>query len=118
VDRYHYEPANATTPDRVFDRTWAVTLLGRVLELLGAEYAKSGQAEVFAQLKVILIEGNGAVPAATLVERLGTGENAVNVAIHGSGSAIARFSRTNRGHARRRGATQAAVPRKVCRSNA
>jgi len=80
--RYLYEPADAMTPDRLFDRAWAVTLLGRVLDLLGAEYAESGRAEVFAQLKVVLTEGKGAIPAATLAERLGTTEGAVHGAVH------------------------------------
>ena len=80
--RYLFEPADAMTPDRLFDRAWAVTLLGRVLDLLGAEYTESGRAEVFAQLKVVLTEGKGAVPAATLAERLDTSEEAVNTAVH------------------------------------
>jgi hypothetical protein len=70
------------TPDRLFDRAWAVTLLGGVLDLLAAEYTESGRAELFAHLKVVLTEGKGAVPAATLAERLGTTEGAVSVAIH------------------------------------
>jgi hypothetical protein len=59
-----------------------VTLLGRVLDLLSAEYAASGRAEVFENLKTVLTEGKAAVPAATLAERLGTSEGAVHVAIH------------------------------------
>jgi RNA polymerase sigma-70 factor (ECF subfamily) len=76
------EPADAMTPDRLFDRTWAVTLLDRVLDLLAAEYAESGRAEEFAHLKVLLTEGKTAVPAAMLAERLGTSEDAVQVAAH------------------------------------
>ncbi len=70
------------TPDRLFERAWAVTLLGRVLDLLAGEYAESGRAEAFAHLKVVLTEGNGAVSAATLAERLGTTEGAVHGATH------------------------------------
>jgi DNA-directed RNA polymerase specialized sigma24 family protein len=80
--RYRYEPADTMTPDRLFDRTWAVTLLGRVLELLAAEYTESGRGEDFAHLKVVLTEGKGAVPAATLAERLGVSEGAVHTAVH------------------------------------
>jgi DNA-directed RNA polymerase specialized sigma24 family protein len=80
--RYRVEPADTMTPERLFDRAWAVTLLGRVLELLAAEYAASGRAELFAHLKVLLTEGKGAVPAATLAERLGKSENAVHGAVH------------------------------------
>ena len=80
--RYLFEPADAMTPDRLFDRAWATTLLGRVLDLLAAEYAESGRADQFAHLKVALTEGKGAVSAATLAERLGTTEGAVHSAVH------------------------------------
>jgi DNA-directed RNA polymerase specialized sigma24 family protein len=80
--RYLFEPADAMTPDRLFDRAWATTLLGRVLDDLGEEYMKSGRAEVFAHLKVVLTEGKGAVAAAALAERLGTTEGAVHGAVH------------------------------------
>jgi DNA-directed RNA polymerase specialized sigma24 family protein len=38
-NRYRFEPADDMTPDRIFDRTWAMTLLDRVLGLLADEYA-------------------------------------------------------------------------------
>jgi DNA-directed RNA polymerase specialized sigma24 family protein len=80
--RYRFEPADAMTPDRLFDRVWAVTLLDRVLDLLAIEYAESGRGDLFIHLKVVLTEGKGAVSAATLAERLGTSEGAVNTAAH------------------------------------
>ncbi len=80
--RYLFEPADAMTPDRLFDRAWAVTLLGRVLELLAAEYTEPGKAELFAHLKVVLTEGKGAISAATLAERLGIPEGTVHTAVH------------------------------------
>jgi len=70
------------TPERLFDRTWALTLLDRVLAILAAEYAKSGRSALFDQLKIVLTEGKGAVRAAVLAERLNTSENAVNAASH------------------------------------
>jgi DNA-directed RNA polymerase specialized sigma24 family protein len=80
--RYRFEPADTMTPDGLFERAWAVTLLGRVLDLLAAEYAESGRAEAFGHLKIVLTEGKGAVSGATLAERLGTTEGAVYGAIH------------------------------------
>jgi DNA-directed RNA polymerase specialized sigma24 family protein len=80
--RYSFEPADTMTPDRLFERAWAVTLLGRVLDLLAVEYAESGRAEEFAHLKVVLTEGKGAVSGATLAERLGTKVGAVHGAVH------------------------------------
>ena len=43
--RYVIEPADSMTPERLFDRAWAFTLLDRVLTLLAAEYAASDRAE-------------------------------------------------------------------------
>jgi RNA polymerase sigma-70 factor (ECF subfamily) len=80
--RYVIEPVDEMTPERLFDRAWAFTLLDRVLALLAAEYAETGRAEFFDQLKVVLTEGKGAVRAAELAERLNMSESAVNTAIH------------------------------------
>jgi DNA-directed RNA polymerase specialized sigma24 family protein len=80
--RYLFEPADTVTPERLFDRAWATTALGRVLDLLAAEYAESGRARVFAHLKVVLTEGNGAIRGAEVAERLGTTEGAVHSAVH------------------------------------
>ena len=86
--RYRYEPVDDTTPDRLFDRLWAVTLLGRVLDLLAAEYAASDRAAVFENLKIVLTEAKAAVPTATLAERLGTTEGAIHVAIYSLGAVL------------------------------
>ena len=61
--RYRLEPSDDMTPDRIFDRTWATTLLERVLGLLALEYAEKGQANTFERLKIVLTQGKGAVPA-------------------------------------------------------
>ena len=80
--RYRFEPADDATPDRLFDRAWATTLLDRVLGLLAQEYAQTGRADVFDRLKVVLSQGKGAVPAAELAAQLGTTEGAVHTAVH------------------------------------
>jgi RNA polymerase sigma-70 factor (ECF subfamily) len=81
-NRYRFEPADGMTPDRLFDRTWAMTLLDRVLGLLAEEYAAKGRAKVFDRLKVVLTQGGGAAPATTLAAQLGTTEGAVHTAVH------------------------------------
>jgi DNA-directed RNA polymerase specialized sigma24 family protein len=69
--RYVIEPADNMTPERLFDRAWAYTLLDRVLCLLAAEYAEPNRARLFNELKVVLTEGKGAVRAADVAARLG-----------------------------------------------
>jgi RNA polymerase sigma-70 factor (ECF subfamily) len=80
--RYTREPAYELTPERIFDRSWALTLLGRVLEQLRREYHDAGRAATFEELHVILTRGPQSVPYGTIAERLGTSEGAVRVAVH------------------------------------
>jgi DNA-directed RNA polymerase specialized sigma24 family protein len=81
-NRYRFEPADAMTPEHIFDRTWAITLLDRVLGLLEQEYTAKRRADVFDRLKVVLIHGKGTVPAAELAGQLGSTESAVHTAVH------------------------------------
>jgi RNA polymerase sigma-70 factor (ECF subfamily) len=80
--RYQIEPADGMTPEGLFDRAWAMTLLDRVLGLLAGEYAAKGRPEIFDRLKIILTQGKGADPAAKLAAQLGTTDGAVHVAVH------------------------------------
>src|SRR5262245_23008400 len=50
-ERYRLEPAHEMTPERVYKRRWALTLLERALDLLRAEMEAAGKGELFAKLK-------------------------------------------------------------------
>ena len=52
--RYAAEPADDLSPDRLFQRRWAVAVLDQALRLLGEEQAASGKAELFAALRPFL----------------------------------------------------------------
>jgi DNA-directed RNA polymerase specialized sigma24 family protein len=80
--RYLAEPVNQMTPERLFDRAWALSLLAEVIDRLQAEYMAAGRAGTFETLKVVLTDAPGAVPYAELGRRLGTTEGAVQVAAH------------------------------------
>jgi RNA polymerase sigma-70 factor (ECF subfamily) len=81
-NRYRYEPADEMTPDRLFDRAWAMTVLNRVLGILADEYAAKGRSVVFDRLKVVLTQEKGTISSATLAVQLGKTEGAVNVSVH------------------------------------
>jgi RNA polymerase sigma-70 factor (ECF subfamily) len=49
-ERYCAEPAEALTPERAYERRWALTLLERVMTRLGDEYEGRGQGALFAVL--------------------------------------------------------------------
>src|SRR5262245_65384679 len=45
--RYRLEPADTLTPERIYERRWAMTLLERALKRLGEECAAAGRGEFF-----------------------------------------------------------------------
>jgi RNA polymerase sigma-70 factor (ECF subfamily) len=79
-ERYGLEPADIHTPDRVFERQWAETVLARVLDRLEAEY--TGHAMRFEELKGFLIEAKGTAPFAEVALRLGVSEGALKSVVH------------------------------------
>ena len=80
--RYGLEPAHDQTPEKLFERRWALTLLDNVLSRLREEFVASGKADQFDQLKVALTADKRAVPYAELGARLGMSQGAVKVAVH------------------------------------
>jgi RNA polymerase sigma factor (sigma-70 family) len=79
---YKLEPAHDLTPEKIFERNWAVTLLQTVTDQLQQEFAKAGKANQFQALKPMLIgEGEG-VRYSQIALELGLSEGAVKVAIH------------------------------------
>jgi RNA polymerase sigma factor (sigma-70 family) len=70
------------SPDRAFDREWAVALLGNVVARLQSECEAEGRGRQFAELKVCLTAGKGVLPHAEVARRLGMDETAVRVAAH------------------------------------
>lgn len=82
-DRYHAEPVDIATPELLYERRWAITLLDQVLTGLADEYAANGQAAVFAALRDLLGGSSAVDPAyAEIATRLGMTEAAVKVAMY------------------------------------
>ena len=81
-EQFARELADGLTPERIFDRSWALTLLGRVLERLGREYDEAGKAANFEVLRGMLEGDAEATSYAAVAARLGTTEGAARVAAH------------------------------------
>jgi RNA polymerase sigma factor (sigma-70 family) len=79
--RYRLEPAVTLSPERLFERQWALTLLNRVLARLQADMGDEGKAALFDPLKGHLTGSRTETYAATAA-RLGVSEGAVQVAAH------------------------------------
>jgi DNA-directed RNA polymerase specialized sigma24 family protein len=80
--RYQIDPADNLSPDKLYDRVWAVTLLERVLARLRAESNADGKALAFEKLKPFLTAGKAAIPYAEAATALGVSEAAARVAVH------------------------------------
>jgi RNA polymerase sigma factor (sigma-70 family) len=80
--RYAREPTHELTPERVFDRTWALTLLSRVVDRLRREYDDAGRSDRFEELLAVLTRDPASDSYAEIAHRLGTTEGNVRVAVH------------------------------------
>ncbi|MGO8836634.1 MAG: RNA polymerase sigma factor [Limisphaerales bacterium] len=80
--RFAAEPVHQLQPDVLFDRQWAMTLIGRVMARLQEEYLASGRAKLFEYLRSCLTRDESALPYAEIAARLNLTEAAVKMAIH------------------------------------
>ncbi len=80
--RYHLEPTDPWTPEKIFERRWAMTLLGKAVESLRSEYEQGGKLHLFEALKVYLGGQDSSVPYREIAQQLDTTEGAVKVAVH------------------------------------
>src|SRR5580698_7694387 len=80
-ERYQREPAHDETPERIFERRWALSVIDRVVEKLREEFVHHGRPEHFEQLKMFLL-GQSDAPYAALAREMNTSEGALKVAIH------------------------------------
>ncbi|MEQ8787028.1 MAG: sigma-70 family RNA polymerase sigma factor [Pirellulaceae bacterium] len=76
------EPADHLTPERLFDRRWALTVLDASLEHLEQEYDAAGKGEIFAVLRAFLTPAADAPRYRDIAERFDMTEGAVKVAVH------------------------------------
>ena len=82
--RYRLEPQHDSTPEGIYDRQWAETLLTRVLERLRSECDGDGPERVrrFEVLKVFLLDEKGTVPLAQAAMQLGLSVIATKGVVH------------------------------------
>lgn len=80
--RYERAFAHGETPERLYDRQWALTLLDSVFQSLRAEYAENGRRELFDRLKEFVTVDEDAGTHADAAKDLGTSAGAVKVAVH------------------------------------
>lgn len=80
--RYSLEPADHLTPDVLFDRQWAFTVVERTLEALKREHAMQRKAFAFDEIEGFLPRGRGRASRTELAAKYGWDLNRVDVVIH------------------------------------
>jgi DNA-directed RNA polymerase specialized sigma24 family protein len=80
-ERYRCEPVDADSPDRAYERRWALTLLDKTLTRLEAEFVAADKRRQFDRLSGFLIEGVGDGTLAEAAADLGQNIEATKKAV-------------------------------------
>ena len=81
-ERLGLEPAGNVSPDKIFEKQWALTLLNEVLNRLEEEYQRAGKEKLFAALKDTLMGSRESQPYEELAAKLDMNLGAIKVAVH------------------------------------
>lgn len=80
--RYRIEPVDRLSPDKLFDRAWAMALLEQVIGHLRQECRDEGRTATFEALKPFLTPADEPPAYAEVSRILGVSETAARVAVH------------------------------------
>ena len=80
--RYHLEPVDHATPERLYERGWALSILEQTLARLRQELANAGKEKLFECLKGALAGEGVQESYARIALELGLTESAIKVAVH------------------------------------
>jgi len=75
-------PSDSLTPEKAFERQWALGVLSRALERLREEFVRTGKADQFERLRGHLTGDDSAIRYREVARELSMTEGAVKVAIH------------------------------------
>lgn len=79
--RFASEPADAATPESLFERAWAFALIKRVFHRLEEEYAAAGKQDLFTALRPLLTSSAARPGHEPLAASLGMTTAAVGTAV-------------------------------------
>jgi len=82
ASRYDLEPVDRLSPEKLFERSWALTVLTKAMDRLKAESAASDKQRLFDCLKVYLTAEKDAGSYRDVAGELNMTEGAVKVAVH------------------------------------
>jgi len=80
--QYALEPRDELSPEKLFERSWALTVLARTMARLQAEAISTNKQKLFDRLKVYLTAEKSSVPYRDAAAELDMAESALRVAVH------------------------------------
>jgi RNA polymerase sigma-70 factor (ECF subfamily) len=81
-DRIELERSDRLTPDEIFERRWAFTVLDQVMTRFREEYRRAGNVRFFDQMKKMLMDEPDRPSQAQVADEFGMTENAVKQAFY------------------------------------
>ena len=97
-ERYALEPVDEMTPERLYERRWADTILQQVFTRLRLESDAAGKSQRFDELRPFLMDEPSADSYAEAANRLGMTESAVKSAAHRMRQRVGELLREEIGH--------------------
>jgi RNA polymerase sigma-70 factor (ECF subfamily) len=80
--RYQLDPASGLSPEKLYDRRWAIGLLEQAFAVLKSEFVSEDKARLFSHLKVFLEDEADSGDYAGVAGSLGMTPNSVAVKVH------------------------------------
>jgi RNA polymerase sigma factor (sigma-70 family) len=81
-ERIDFERSDRLTPDQIYERRWAFTVLEQVMARLREEYRSAGNLPFFDQMKKMLMDEAGRLSQAQVASEFDMTENAVKQAFY------------------------------------
>jgi RNA polymerase sigma-70 factor (ECF subfamily) len=80
--QYALEPRDELSPEKLFERSWALTVLDGTMARLQAEAVSTNKQKLFERLKSYLTADKGSAPYRDVADDLDITEGAVRIAVH------------------------------------
>ena len=80
--QYISEPTHQMSPEKLFEKSWALTVLEHTMNELKAEFAKSNKLKLFGNLRIYLTTETDTIPYREMSIQLKMTEGAVKMAVH------------------------------------
>ena len=80
--QYNSEPNHDLTAEKLFEKSWAMTVLDRAMKQLEAEFAGSKKLNLYEHLRIYLTAEADGIPYRDMAKQLKMTESAVKMAVH------------------------------------